>query len=63
MTLKKWIDTVGQAEAARTLGITRQRIHYWYHGKARPSFKAMHLIIEKSDNKVTARDLLSDFLK
>ena len=29
---------ISQAKIARMLGVTRQRVHTWFHGKATPTF-------------------------
>ena len=56
----EFIDSVGQTEIARKLGVTRSAVHNWRNGKARPSWDKARELAKISDGYLEAHDIRPD---
>jgi len=48
MRLKEFIETVGEAEAARIFEVPLRTVRSWRYGQRRPNYKRARQIVEKS---------------
>ncbi len=62
MTLREWIDGLGQVEVAKKLKVKRQHVHNWRRRSNLPRPATMVKIVKLTKGKVTYREMLEDYV-
>ncbi|MCP4342922.1 MAG: helix-turn-helix domain-containing protein [Desulfobulbaceae bacterium] len=60
MRLKTYIDEIGQSAFARQIGVSKQTVNHWVHGRQKPTPEKARIIEVRTDGVVTREDVRPD---